>query len=234
MNSNTRRESGWGRASLGLLMFFLLAADILSIFVGKWLDGRPLSDPAIWSTHWTATIGTFLCSVAIWSAAVLLVVWRARRRGTLTALFSLRLDRRAVALCGVGLLAVVALKWLEASGSGAAFPAVLREYRGFEHRYVGHGATVTAFQYLYYLLESMMVLLIIAFFQRAGELWTRLSSIPWGALGLTLTWGLAHFASHPAGALTVVMSALLFGFVFLGARKSVVPALVTIYFAFVL
>jgi hypothetical protein len=188
----------------------------------------------MWSRHWTATVGMFLCSVAIWSATVAVVVWWARRRGTVTALFSLRLDRRAVVMCGVGLFAVAALKWLEASDSGAAFPAVLREYRGFEHRYVGHGAIVTAFQYLYYLLESMMVLLIIAFFQRAGEVWTRFSWVPWGALGLTLTWGLAHFASHPDGAFTVVLSALLFGLVFVGARKSVVPALATVYFAFVL
>jgi len=49
-----------------------------------------------------------------------------------------------------------------------------------------------------------------------------------------LTWGLVHFLSHPAGALTVVASALVFGGVFLGARKNAVATLAVVYLAFVL
>ena len=54
-------------------------------------------------------------------------------------------------------------------------------------------------------------------------------NVPWGGFGLALTRGLAHFASHPQGALTVVMSALILGLVFVGVRKSVAPALATVW-----
>ena len=177
MSAETRRESGWPFFLMALLVFLLLAADVLSLFVGKLLDGR---------------------------------------------------------LVFLGILVLAGLKWLEAAHSGATIPSFLREYRGFEHRYAGHGAIVALSQYLYYLLESAMVLLMIALFQRAGEIWTRLAWLPWGGLGLTLTWGLAHYASHPEGASTVVLSALLFGLVFVGVRKSVLPSLATVYLAFVL
>jgi len=110
----------------------------------------------------------------------------------------------------------------------------VREYRGFAKLYPGHAAVVTAFQFLYYLLESSMVVLILAAWQRAGEVWTGRPLVPWGALGLTLTWGLAHFASQPQGALWVVVSALLFGFVFVGVRKSFGPTLVVVWLTFVL
>lgn len=76
--------------------------------------------------------------------------------------------------------------------------------------------------------------LMIALFQHAGKVWTRLLWIPWGGLGLTLMRSLAHFASHPVGALTIILSALFFGFIFVGVRKIVVPALRAVYLAFVL
>jgi len=234
MNAETRQESGWRYVFMALLIFMVLSADVLSLFVGKLLDGRPLSDPEPWSRHWTATVGMFLCSVVIWSATTILIIRWIRRRNILPSLFSRRLDRSVVFFFCLAVLVLAAILWLEASRSGAAFPSLAREYHGFVRRYSGHGALVTAFQYLYYLLESVMVLLMIAFFQRAGEVWTRLAGIPWGGIGLTLTWGLAHFLSHPDGAFTVVLSALLLGLIFIGVRKSFLPALAAIYLVFVL
>jgi hypothetical protein len=79
-----------------------------------------------------------------------------------------------------------------------------------------------------------MVLLVIALFQRAGELWTRLMNVPWGGFGLTLTWGLAHLSSHPEGLLPVVLTALLLGFGFVWVQKSVLPALAIVYLVIIL
>ena len=149
-------------------------------------------------------------------------------------MFSLKADRRVLIIFCLGVVAMVMISWLESSGSWPISPSVLREYRGFERRYPGYGGVVTAFQYLYYALESVMVLLMMAFFQRAGEIWTRTARAPWGGIGLALTWGAAHVGSHPEGAYVVVLSALLFGVVFVGVRKSFAPALAFVYLAFVL
>jgi len=112
--------------------------------------------------------------------------------------------------------------------------SVVREYRGFERRYGELGALVTCFQFLYYLLESVMVVLILGLWQRAGGIWTGITNVPWGGLGLTLTWGAAHFLSHSAGALTVVVTAFVFGFAFLGVRTSALPAVGLVWAMFFL
>jgi hypothetical protein len=234
METPIKTESGWRYALLAILIFFLLAMDVLSMFVGKLIDGRSLSDPEMWSTHWYATVGMFLCSVIIWSVSVALVLLWIKRKGVFDSLFQEKVDLRAGLVFILGVFILVVLSWLESHGSKDVFPALVNEYRGFEHRYPGYGVPVTAFQYLYYLLESAMVVLILALWQGAGELWTRLTNVPWGGLGLTLTWGLAHFASHPQGAPMVVLTALLFGLVFIGVRKSIYPSLALIWLAFVL
>ncbi len=41
-------ERGWPHAAMAGALFFLLAADVLSLFLGKLIEGRPLSD-ARWS-----------------------------------------------------------------------------------------------------------------------------------------------------------------------------------------
>ena len=227
-------ESGWRYILFAIIVFLLLAADLLSTLVGKLIDGRPLSDPSVWSINWYATVCTFLCSVIIWGISGMLIVRWLKRRGTFDRVLSLRKERRIVLFFFIGAVVLAAVSWWESSGSGAVFPSVVGEYRGFENRYPGYGAIVTVFQYLYYLLESVMVLLVIALFQRAGEVWTKLVNVPWGGFGLTLTWGLAHLSSHPEGLLAVVLTALILGFGFVLVRKSVLPALAIVFLAFVL
>ena len=233
MLTKEKREGGWKFALVAILAFLLLAVDVVSVFAAKVLDGRPLSDPAVFGTHWYVTACAFLCSATVWLISAAVIIRWARRRGVLDALFSLRRDRREWLVFGLGVVALVLIARLEASASGWAWLSLVREYRGFERLYPGHGAAVTAFQFLYYLLESSMVVLILAAWQRAGELWTGLRLVPWGGFGLTLTWGAAHFASHPQGALAVVVTALIFGLVFVGVRKSAPLGLATVWLAFI-
>ena len=227
-------ESGWRYILVAIIVFLLLAADLLSTLVGKMIDGRPLSDPSVWSINWYATVCTFLCSVIIWCVSGTLVVRWLRIRGALDRVLNVRMERRIVPFFLVVIIILAAISWWESSGSGAIFPSVLGEYRAFEHRYPGYGLTVTLFQHLYYILESVMVLLVIALFQRAGEFWTERGNVPWGGIGLTLTWGLAHLSSHPEGLLPVVLIALILGLGFVAVRKSVLPAFAIVYLVFVL
>jgi len=227
------RESPWRYLLSALLAFLFLGADMVSVLIGKLLDGRPLSDPQLWSTHWYATIGAFLCSVVIWAVFALVMLEWMRRRRVLGSLLQLPVDRNA-AFVFIGSAAVLAMiAFLEAAWSGTTFPSLLAEYRGFGRQYPDHATVVTAFQYLYYLFESVMVVLVIAFFQRAGELWTRSTRTPWGGIGLLLTWGAAHFGTHPEGAIAIVPVSLLFGIAFTLTRKSVIPAFVLVFLLFV-
>lgn len=92
------------------------------------------------------------------------------------------------------------------------------------------------FQYLYYLFEAVLMVLIITFGQRAGELWTGLKKVPWGGLLLGLTWGLVHMltkGSLSAGLLSLLY-AVFYGVIYIAVRKNVAYAYPLIFLAFVL
>jgi hypothetical protein len=50
-------------------------------------------------------------------------------------------------------------------------------------------------QIMYYLLESAIVTCLIALFQEFGEKF-RHKNLPWGAIGISLTWGLLHILTQ--------------------------------------
>ncbi|MBO4291803.1 MAG: hypothetical protein J5898_07840 [Lachnospiraceae bacterium] len=90
--------------------------------------------------------------------------------------------------------------WIDWNGS-----KVLAEFRS-------RGPVLFPFQYIYYLFEVLLVLLIIIFGQTAFEKWFRNNKIPFGGILVALTWGLAHWASK--GTLGTALYAAAGGFVF--------------------
>ncbi|MDY0108304.1 MAG: hypothetical protein RBT60_00005 [Candidatus Krumholzibacteria bacterium] len=219
---------------LGIVTFLLLGADMASVVVAKILDGRTASDPQLWSTNWYATVGGFVCSVAIWSAWVGVLVGWSRRRRVLGSLVRMQSGSKAWAVVFAGAVALGLIGWAEARASGSGFPSVLAEHEGFVRLYGDRGTAVTVFQYLYYLLESAMVLALVSLVQRAGEKQTRRALIPWGGIALSLSWGLAHLGMHPEGAAIIMLIALIYGVAFVLAEKSAPATLALVYLGFVL
>jgi len=219
---------------MGLLVFLLLGADMLSVLLARLLDGRSLSDHGFWSDNWYATVGGSLCSSLIWALSIWGFTSWAHRNGVLRRLVSWRADGRAWATATVGAALIGVAGWLQTTADGGTFPSVASELGGFRQLYPGHGGVVTTFQYLYYLLEAGMVVLLVALYQRAGERWTGKMRVPWGAVGLGLTWGVAHLGSHPHGALLVVGIAVFYGIAFSVSRKSAPAVLALVYLGFVL
>lgn len=54
------------------------------------------------------------------------------------------------------------------------------------------GALKFTFQYIYYLFEVAMFMLIIVYGQKAFEVWFQKPNIPYGGIAVALTWGMAH------------------------------------------
>ena len=78
-------------------------------------------------------------------------------------------------------------------------------------------------QYLYYLVEVVMVLLIIVFGQYAFEKWFKNDKIPYGGILVALTWGLGHWftkGSLVTGIYTAIVG-FVFGSVFLLTRRNI-------------
>lgn len=104
-------------------------------------------------------------------------------------------------------------------------------------RYAGIGLGVSNFvaQYFYYFLESILITMIIAFTQEAGERIFKNTSIPIGAIALAVIWGLDHIIWHGIldGMITTV-AAVIYGISFLVLRKNVKYAFWIILLMFIL
>jgi len=94
------------------------------------------------------------------------------------------------------------------------------------------------FQYLYYLVETVIVLLIIVFGQKAFEIWTKKRSIPWGGIVCGLTWGLVHIISRGyfdiQNGIISAVSSLLFGAVYLLTNRDIKKSWLIMFIMFAL
>lgn len=223
----------WRYLLLGIVTFLLLGADMASVVVAKLIDGRAASDPQLWSTNWYATVGGFVCSVVIWSAWVGVLLGWSRRRRVLGSLVRMQSGSKAWTVVLAGVIVLGLIGWAEARVSGSGFPSIVAEHGAFVQLYGDQGAVVTVFQYLYYLLESAMVVALVSLFQRAGEKLTLRVLIPWGGIALALSWGLAHLGTHPEGAAVVMLIAMIYGVAFVMVEKSVPATLALVFLGFV-
>ena len=84
------------------------------------------------------------------------------------------------------------------------------------------------FQYIYYSMEVVLVMLVVVFGQQFGEKLVSHKKIPWGGIVLACTWGLVHILTQDlaTGIFSIVMS-ILFGVLYLLVKKN-------IYWAYVL
>ncbi|MBO5303174.1 MAG: hypothetical protein J6A92_03905 [Lachnospiraceae bacterium] len=91
------------------------------------------------------------------------------------------------------------------------------------------------FQYIYYIFETALVLLILIFGQKACELWFHNTKIPYGGIIVALTWGIAHFFTkdYMTGVLSMI-SGFAFGSVYLLTNRDVRKAYWLLFAMFVL
>lgn len=100
---------------------------------------------------------------------------------------------------------------------------------------VRRGPLLFIFQYIYYLFETMLFLLIIVFGQKACEVWFKRINIPYGGLICGLTWGLAHIFTKDllTGLLGMALGAAM-GSVYLLVNRDLKKAYVMLFLMFVL
>jgi hypothetical protein len=97
-----------------------------------------------------------------------------------------------------------------------------------------------AFQYMYYAFEAALVFLMLAFGQEAGERLfpsgKKSAKAPWGGAFVGLVWGMSHALTQ--GGITAGLfscyTGILFGAIYLGAKKNARVAFPLIFAAFVL
>ena len=151
--------------------------------------------------HWIIT-----CTV--WGTGAILIM-KGCRKNTGVDLFDDIKNRKFIAKdmklwqwisIAIGVVISLVSTWIDWNGSKVA-----AEFKS-------RGPLLFPFQYIYYLFEVCMVLLIIIFGQIAFEKWFKNNKIPFGGILVGITWGLAHWLSK--GSLGIGLYSAVGGFVF--------------------
>ena len=190
---------GYGLEVFGVIGFELL----LGFVIEPRLYQRDVNDFLPWQMilHW-------LITCACWGLGALLVVKECRKKSGLDLIENIKncklIEKDITPLQWICLAAGVILclvsTWIDWNGS-----KVLAEFKS-------RGPLLFPFQYLYYLFEVSLVLLIIIFGQMAFEKWFNNNRIPFGGILVALTWGLGHWLSK--GSLFAGIYTAIGGFVF--------------------
>ena len=195
------RFLGYGLEIFGVIGFELLWGFIIEPLLYQ----RGVNDFNTWQmiVHWVVTC-------AAWGFGAWLVVKECKKKSGLDIIENVKkapifdkVNKIKVwqwILIVVGAVLCLLSTWIDWNGS-----KVLAEFHS-------RGALLFVFQYIYYLFEVMLVLLIIIFGQMAFEKWFNNNKIPFGGILVALTWGLGHWASK--GSLFAGIYTAIGGFVF--------------------
>ena len=105
-----------------------------------------------------------------------------------------------------------------------------------EMEYNYNGLLLLIFQHIYYMVETILLLLIIIFGQKALEIWTKKRNVPWGGIICGVTWGIAHVISRGEVdiqlGLFATVSGFLFGAAYLLANRDFKKSWLILYLMF--
>ncbi len=219
------RYLGYALEVFGVIGFELLLAYLIE----PKLYQRDIKDFDTIQTiiHWIVT-----CSV--WGLGAYLVVKECRKKSGLDLIDNLKnipiFDRenpikaKQWVMIAAGTVLCLVSTWIDWNGS-----KVLTE---FSRR----GPLLFTFQYIYYLFEVALVLLIIIFGQMAFEKWSGNNSFPFGGVLVALTWGLGHWLSKGSMATGLYTAAggFVFGSVYLLTNRNVKLSYILLCIMFIL
>ena len=203
-----RFVKGLGVLKYGLAAFLALAGEgILAYGIEQNIYGVSINDynSVQMIVHWILTY-------IVWGASVFAICRCAKKKGhDLFAKNDSKIKPWQWVCIVIGVAACLISSWIDWNGS-----KVLQEF-------ASRGALKFVFQYIYYMFEVSLVMLIIVFGQKACETWFVKKNIPYGGIIAALTWGLGHWASKgslAAGVFSAVCGLALGSVYLLTGRKT--------------
>ena len=209
MKKTVAKKTNRFKKGLEFLLYALEAFGVIGLevllayVVEPKLYNRGMKDFNTWQSisHWILT-----CTV--WGLGAYSIIKDCRKNSGVDLLDNIKnvkvfdkgIKVRQWVLIALGVTVCLVSTWIDWNGS-----KVLTELNR-------RGALLFVFQYIYYLFEVLLVLLIIVFGQMAFEKWFNNSKIPFGGIIVALTWGLGHWATK--GSLVTGLYTAVGGFVF--------------------
>lgn len=218
--NNTEKMTGMSYLNLALYAFMGLGMEVVYAYVAEpFLYGVPMQEFSSGQliAHWIITCVT-------WGLFAHVLVKKSGEKYQFPLL--IKGEPMRYWQWGVCLLFVVLAFWVDYKSWGG-----FKVYLEFIRR----GPLLFLFQYLYYIFETMLFLLIIVFGQKACETWFHKTGFPYGGIICGMTWGLAHIFTKDF--LTGILGLLLgfaMGSVYLLVNRDLKKAYVFLFFMFIL
>lgn len=215
------KKMGWNFMNLAVTAFGGLGVELLYAFILEpFLYGAQMRNWSAGQTiiHWILTCAT-------WGG---IGVWLVRTAEKNYSLDILSVREKMQPWQWIAALTLVVVSVIIQYFNWGGFKIVIE----FQHL----GAVMFVFQYLYYVFETLLFMMIIVFGQRACELWLGHGKIPYGGILCGLTWGLGHILSK--GSLLVGIHGLLWGILlgtaYLVVNREIRKAWVLLFLMFVI
>lgn len=215
-----KKATGFHYIFLALLAFSGLGLEALLAFVIEpMIYGSPINE-------WTAaqSIIHWVITCILWGAISWLIVRYAKKKYA----FDLFEKRKKIAawqwlLIIVFVVGSLIFSYIDWNGS-----KVIKEFQA-------NGLLKFIFQYIYYVFETILVMLILIFGQKAFEQWFKKPNVPYGGIIVAATWGIAHVFTKDlfTGIFTVILG-LAFGSVYLLVNRDIRKAFPILFVMFVL
>lgn len=215
------KKLGWEILSLALTAFGGLGMEVLYAFLLEpMIYGAQMQDWTTWQiiAHWTLTCIT-------WLAIGYYVVKKSKVK------FEYDIFEKAKGMnwwqWGVVVLCIVVAFLINNIDRNEL--KVIREFENL-------GLVLFSFQYVYYLVETILFLLIVVFAQKAFEVWFQNDKIPYGGIICAITWGFAH--TFTKGSLFIglqgIILGMILGSIYLLVNKDIKKGYVLLFLVFVI
>jgi hypothetical protein len=205
----------------GVLALELLVMMIETLFYGTmdiWTNVRLLI------IHW-------ICTIIVWCAGLFVLNILSGKTGY--NIFENKNRPKIINWIIIGVIMIIT-----AIGSYIAWDMRFKpfvEFNNFTKRHGDMGIVVFVFQYIYYMVESMLFLAIVVFTQEFGERTFKNKIIPWGGIMCGLTWGLGHMITQDlfTGIYSLMVS-LFYGAIYIQSKKNIKYAYIIIAVMFII
>ncbi|WP_405169216.1 hypothetical protein [Paenibacillus sp. FSL H3-0286] len=219
---------------LGLLIFLMLGMDMFIMGLDQWLWGDLFNIDDFFVSPWYVLVVHWSIVTLLWAVGAMMFLLWFRKRKLIGPVISLCWSSKVIPLLIVAFISSFLFAVLEFWINGESIPQIYREYENFKLEHGFMGIWVGLVQNIYYIVEAVLVVLLVALMQRAGEVWFKNPSLPYGGIGLMLTWGLGHLTHGLQSGLYITAFSLVFGWLFVKAGKQWWPSFLFIWLVFVL
>lgn len=219
---------------LGLLVFLMLGMDMFIMGLDQWLWGDLFNIDDFFVSPWYVLVVHWSIVTILWTVGAMIFLLWFRKRKLIEKVISLRWSSKVIPLLIVAFISSFLFAVLEFWINGESIPQIYREYENFKLEHGFMGIWVALVQNIYYIVEAVLVVLLVALMQSAGEVWFKKPSLPYGGIGLMLTWGLGHLTHGLQSGLYITAFSLVFGWLFVKAGKQWWPSFLFIWLVFVL